>query len=169
MREPDFVIGPKDRPYIWRWFLTPWSGHEVDPAKPHWLDWFKLRCPHVYLHNVKRSDDDRALHDHPWANLSIVLLGGYYEHVPLHPVGHAEGWDRRERRIWRGPGSIVWRRAYQAHRLEIMKGAPHETWTLFLTGPKVREWGFWCPLGWRHWKEFTAPSNSGEAGRGCGE
>lgn len=31
------------------------------------------------IHNVKRSDHDRALHDHPWHNASLVLRGGYWE------------------------------------------------------------------------------------------
>ena len=31
------------------------------------------------VHKVKRSDHDRALHDHPWVNASVVLSGGYWE------------------------------------------------------------------------------------------
>jgi hypothetical protein len=34
----------------------------------------------VYLHHFLRSDDDRALHDHPWINLSLLLDGCYLEH-----------------------------------------------------------------------------------------
>lgn len=34
------------------------------------------------VHKVKRSDHDRALHDHPWVNASIVLSGGYWEVSP---------------------------------------------------------------------------------------
>lgn len=34
------------------------------------------------VHKVLRSDEDRALHDHPWQNASIVLDGGYWEVVP---------------------------------------------------------------------------------------
>ena len=35
----------------------------------------------VYLHHFLRSDDDRALHDQPWWNLSILLDGEYTEHT----------------------------------------------------------------------------------------
>jgi len=42
-------------------------------------------------------------------------------------------------------------------------------WTLFMTGRRCREWGFWCPQGWRHWRIFASPSNKGEVGIGCGE
>lgn len=34
------------------------------------------------VHEVKRSDSDRALHDHPWGNMSLVLSGGYWEVLP---------------------------------------------------------------------------------------
>lgn len=34
------------------------------------------------VHHVLRSDHDRALHDHPWHNASIVLSGGYWEVMP---------------------------------------------------------------------------------------
>lgn len=41
-------------------------------------------------------------------------------------------------------------------------------WTLFVTGPVMRQWGFHCPdKGWRHWKEFTAEGKPGEIGPGC--
>lgn len=63
-RPPDFVIGGAERPYLLRWWLIP-------------------RNPvfNVYLHQFMRSDDDRALHDHPWANCSVLLRGAYTEHT----------------------------------------------------------------------------------------
>lgn len=33
----------------------------------------------IYLHKFLRSDHDRALHDHPWNFVSIILKGGYWE------------------------------------------------------------------------------------------
>lgn len=57
------------------------------------------------------------------------------------------------------------RRATFTHRIELTNGP---VWTLFLTGPKVREWGFHCPQEWRHWTFFTNPKDGGQAtGRGC--
>lgn len=63
-RAPDVVIGEVHRPYLLRWWVIP-------------------RNPvfNVYLHRFMRSDDDRALHDHPWSNLSILLRGSYGEHT----------------------------------------------------------------------------------------
>ena len=136
-RKPDFQIGGKKRPYIDRWYVIP-------------------RNPlfNTYIHHMQRDDDDRALHDHPWWNLSIILSGGYFEHMP----------DRVE---WRGVGQWVLRRASAAHRLALKDHV--NSWSLFITGPRIREWGFWCKHGWVHWKDFTDPSDSGAIGPGCGE
>jgi hypothetical protein len=134
-RAPDFVIGDPADPYLRRWWLIPRNSRF-----------------NVYLHEFRHSDDDRAMHDHPWWNISILLKGRYLERMP-------------GRNLIRRRGSVIFRRAEQLHRIEIR---PDETcWTLFITGPRVREWGFACPSGWRHWKEFTSPKNKGEVGRGC--
>ena len=65
----------------------------------------------------------------------------------------------------RAAGSIVTRKATDAHRLEIPEGG--RAVSLFITGPKLREWGFHCPNGWRHWREFVDERDSGQVGRGC--
>lgn len=139
VRPPDFIIGGTDNPYILRWWVIP-----------------RNRFFNVYLHKIMRSDDERALHDHPWWNLSIVLRGGYEEIMPRATK-------------WRGPGSVVLRRATAAHRLviPIRNGGIRFCWSLFITGPKIRDWGFHCPQGWRHWKIFVAESDTGNIGKGC--
>jgi hypothetical protein len=71
---------------------------------------------------------------------------------------------------WRKRFSIAFRRAEHRHRVVLKKdlyGSPIPCWTLVITGPRVREWGFWCPRGFVHWKAFTKSKNSGEVGRGC--
>lgn len=139
-RPPDFVIGGTERPYIRRWWIIP-----------------RNRRFNIYLHQILRDDDDRALHDHPWWNISIILRGGYVEVMPS---------GQKRRRV----GQVVIRRAEAAHRLVLMKGADGSAipcWSLFITGPRVREWGFWCPKGWRHWREFVDTRDSGAVGRGC--
>lgn len=143
---PDFKVGGAE-PYLLRWYLLPRNR------------WFN-----VYYHVFLRSDEDRALHDHMYVNVSIVLTGGYWEH-------RADG-SRR----WIKPGSILIRRPTTAHRIELesewypsdlWKGPPVSASTLFITGPRVREWGFHCPKGWRHWKDFVSKEDPGARGRGC--
>jgi hypothetical protein len=110
----------------------------------------------IYLHHFLRSDDDRALHDHPWWNVSILLRGSYVEHtIAAGGVEHAERYEA---------GAMKWRLATSAHRVELAAGA---CWSLFITGPVIREWGFHCPRGWRHWKKFVSDRDSGQIGAGC--
>src|ERR1700741_276978 len=128
-RAPDFVIGGGGRPYLYRWWLI--ARHKI---------------LNIYLHRFMRSDDDRALHDHPWANLSVVLDGAYLEHTI------AAGGIHQRRAMF--PGDWRLRPSGRiAHRIELYCG---DCWSLFITGPTYREWGFHCPeQGWIHWKEFT--------------
>ena len=152
-RVPDHVIGSIDDPYLLRWYVIP-------------------RNPvfNIYFHRFMRSDDDRALHDHPWWNLSWVLHGKYFEYRPVDPKRPAG----QSYSVLRRPGALVFRRAKDAHRVALISGPGGRewpAWTLFITGPKIRAWGFWCPGGWRHWKRYTEETRPGvsEIGAGCGE
>lgn len=133
-RKPDFVIG---NDYLRCWWVIP---------RNPWCN--------VYLHDIRKSDDDRALHDHPWPNTSFLIAGGYIEHTPHQSFA-------------RVAGDVVTRPAEALHRLEVLPGM--SAISLFITGPKVREWGFACPQGWVNWKDFTNPDDSSQTGRGCGE
>lgn len=135
-RSPDVCIGGARNPYLMRWHVIP-----------------RNLFFNIYLHNIVRDDDDRALHDHPWHSLGIMMMGEYQEHLP----GNVS-------RIVRA-GSVTFRKATHAHRLELIDGA--EVWTLFITGPKIRSWGFHCPKGWVHWRKFTNPTDSSLIGAGC--
>ena len=139
-REPDFLIGPPDDPYMERWFLIP--------RNPEF---------NVYYHRIRHDDDDRALHDHPWASISIMC------HGQLEEIVHDDDRLIGSRIVTKG--DVVFRSPLEAHRLKIVDG-PAET--LFITGPRVREWGFHCPKGWVDWRDFVG-ENPGEVGRGCGE
>jgi hypothetical protein len=158
-RKPDFIVGAAnpDGAYLHRWFVIP---------RNRWLN--------VYLHQFLRDDDDRALHDHPWWSASLMLGGAYIEHTI-----DAGGIHRRELIL---AGALRFRGATHAHRIELVRGgfwlrqAPDAAptpialpcWTLFITGPRLRRWGFHCPKeGWIPWESFTAAGQPGEAGPGC--
>lgn len=143
-REPDFVIGDDRDPYLKRWWLIP-----------------RNPLVNVYLHQILRSDEDRALHDHPWPFLSLMLGGSYIEHTIRAGGIHV----RREYE----PGSLRLRLAHTAHRLEVPP--TRWCWTLVITGPRIRRWGFHCPeRGWVHWRQFTDAATGGATvGRGCEE
>jgi hypothetical protein len=138
-RPPDFVVGSTEDPYLKRWWLIPRNSFF-----------------NVYLHRFLHSDEDRALHDHPYANVSALLDGAYTE------VTIAAGGVER-RRVY-AVGAVKFRRAATAHRIVLHAGP---CWTLFVTGPRLREWGFHCPRGWRRWQDFVSPLGKGQIGRGC--
>lgn len=160
MRRPaDFTIGGQLSPYLLRWYVTPWSGAYRNTLPAQRTAWQRLvfALPAIYVHEFRRSDDDRALHDHPWVNASILISGTYTEHtISAGGVHH---------RTTRAPGDIVLRRSTAAHRVEITPGTRCRT--LFITGPRVRDWGFHCPHGWRPWREFVAADDRGAVGKGC--
>lgn len=110
------------------------------------------RFINLYLHKFLRSDDDRALHDHPWWFISFLIQGQYREILPTST-------------ILRHQFSLAFRRAKHIHRVELIDNEP--CYTLVLTGRKIRKWGFWCPQGFIPYDIFTKPHNTGEIGRGC--
>lgn len=140
-----FTIGGDENPYLRRWFVTP-RGEG---------------CA-TFLHQFLRDDDNRALHDHPWHSVSIILSGGYIDHTP-------------DGAFLRSAGDVLMREPLSRHRVELLRAendAPVVSWTLFLVGPRVREWGFWCPDGgserFVHWKDFTTGEHGERIGAGCG-
>ncbi len=104
------------------------------------------------VHHILRSDLDRELHDHPFWYVSLVLRGGYTEETP-------DG-----RKIWYGPGALLFRSAASLHRLEIPAG--ESAWTLVLRGPIERVWGFATDLGWVPWRDFVPVGQTEPMGAG---
>lgn len=154
-RSYNVAIGGDFAPYLLRWYLIP-----------------RNRFLNVYLHVFMRDDEDSAPHDHPWWSVSL-LLGQLVNSVDggaaisrdthMREVYRDRNGVDRERKV--GFGDLVFRGARFAHRMIVPKP---RTATLFITGPRIRSWGFLCPSGWRHWKEFTATDEHGRM-RGCGE
>ena len=95
----------------------------------------------IFLHKFLKGDPD-DVHDHPWPYATLILKGGYWEHVPLG--NYVEVRDHNgnmiTKKIWRGPGHFRICKAESFHRIELEPGV--ECWTLFMPGPQRREWGF---------------------------
>lgn len=132
---------------------------------PYMLRWWKIKRNaffNIYYHNVRRSDDDRALHDHPWWNFSIVLVGSYFEHCIKEGGVHT--------RTKYEPGAVRFRSSGKlAHRLELERwpdsypdhiaGMEKPVFTIFITGPVLRRWGFHHQTRWvdaYEWDQFLA-------------
>lgn len=139
--------GSDTGPYLVRWSLTTPFGD-------------------IKLHHILRSDEERDLHDHPWSFVSLILWGGYWEHTAEFVFGDPR-YDYRDsvsglpstRRTWHGPGSILRRPAPSPHRLELPRG--RSAWTLVITGPRTREWGFRTICGWLPWNEYARGKQEG--------
>src|SRR5579859_3141348 len=119
-REPDVTLAPDgvDKPYLYRWHIRK------DNA-----------LGNIYFHmQVDHDPLTRPLHDHPWDNSSVILAGGYIEHMQIDPP-HSRIWTVR-----RHVGEMIFRHGRTAHRLELPKNVPY-TLTQFVTGPKNRDWG----------------------------
>lgn len=97
--------------------------------------WFPFN---VFLHNFHKGDLD-DLHDHPWPYFTIILRGGYWEHTPRG-------------RFWRAPGHFRFQTPRSLHRIELEPGV--SAWTLFIPGPKLREWGFIVNGAWMHCDKY---------------
>jgi hypothetical protein len=146
-----------------------------------YMDRFVLQTPwfEVRLHHILRSDDDRALHDHPFSFTSLLLTGGYREVRPVAkfpadvPYGalvwgypptafidliaqHTAEHERYRQAAADGPHEVV-----EIPRFSLVRRRAENAhrlildrpvWTLVLAGPRGREWGFYVPgLGWlRH-------------------
>lgn len=174
-RPHDFAIGPPDDRYLLRWIVTPWANYDRNSAPRNAWEAFKRRAPAIYVHRFRHDDEDRALHDHPWNNASIVLTCGYWEVVPQDPLRPAG----ETKKVFRPEGSVTFRRAEDAHRVVLLRRYPSEKMvpraemesveavTIFLLWFRRREFGFHCPKGWVHWKVFTDARDRGATGRGC--
>ena len=108
----------------------------------------------VFLHKFLKSDPD-DVHDHPWPYATLILKGGYWEWIPhFDTVGRKTG----EYQVWRGPGHFRISKANSFHRIEL---DPDITaWTLFMPGPKQRDWGFLVKNKWIQWEQYLKQRKS---------
>lgn len=89
----------------------------------------------IYLHRFW-ADDIEGLHDHPWANISILISGAYNEEVPSIN-GQTTTMHRRPLKP-----AVIFRKATLSHRITLPEGQ-QGSWSLFIRFRRVREWGFW--------------------------
>lgn len=132
-------------PYLARWYLIGNRPKVDDHGNP--IGVVKKDAFQVLLHHFFRGDHDGELHSHPWRwAVAIVLAGGYTEERRV-------GDSVIVRRC--GPGTINVIHADDYHRVDLL-GA--ESWSIFITGPKVADWYFWCRnrLARAPWRPFLA-------------
>lgn len=143
-------------------FLT-WGEKLGDPECPYMQRWvINFRLFSIRVHRWWRSDDKRAQHDHPWWFITWIIKGSYTDWgrwVCQHCKGSGR-YPRASKRICSGCGgrggdqtlrkeflkrwSIRYRPANHIHTVDVTPGG---CWTIMLTGPDKKDWGFYIPRG----------------------
>lgn len=146
---PDLTIAPDGGEYLYRW-------HMIRRNK---------EC-NVYFHIQVASDPERPLHDHPWDNTSVLLAGGYEETIDEFPeVPEAFKLVKSIYTVRRKKGDVIHRPASWAHRLILPAEVPY-TMSLFTTGPKIRDWGFWENGEFKPFQEITVETEGHSSWKG---
>lgn len=110
------------RPYLDRYYAL-W---------PDSVDRERKDIPFNILIHRFHTSDDPVIHSHPWNfSFSIILKGGYWEHLPDKTI-----WRRRF--SWR----LMRHGKSDLHWVEIPKGQEGKVWTLFVRGRTISSWGF---------------------------
>lgn len=110
---------------------------------PGYMDRYILQMGNggmIRIHRILREDHDRHLHDHPFGFTSYIVRGGYTEETERGVVRYTRG-------------AVLRRAATHAHRLLHVEP---NTWTLVVTGPLIRDWGFWTAEGWVAHRDYFA-------------
>lgn len=159
---------PKDyKPRMPRLFRRLTLIHDGEPFLDRWgIVWDRLGG--FYVHHIVGPDPGMDLHDHPWSFVTVVLRGGYFEHVlesrqamesvaEVSRIGRYWGW--REVIDVTKPNGIRTRRLPSVHRMPLhlahrIVAVDRNTWTLVLRGPTRREWGFFPPYRWVPWTKY---------------
>jgi hypothetical protein len=125
-------------------FLDRFLKHKIIKncnKEPYLSRWYFYRSPNfaTYLHKFHRSDEDRALHDHPGSFISVILWRGYNEITEglsgecpyckggsimmFAPCSKCRGSGKKityvKKRKW--PGMILYRPATWRHRVELLR------------------------------------------------
>jgi len=137
LRDPSYmpkrwaeVIMSRDgsKPYLIRYHVMNTRAIENNAFLNKWFWWASFR---LTVHNTLRSDEDSALHDHPWVWASWILSGGYIERT-------------LEGDFVRNPGHLRFRshRAFHSLILDPAHIEQKEVWSIFFMGPHRHQWGF---------------------------
>lgn len=106
----------------------------------------------LYVHDIHEPDEIVSVgHSHPFGFLSLIVRGGYVEHV-WHTDGDTRVLREENREHGRGGINLFPRGARMAHSITSVR--PY-TKTLVLAGPRKDSWGWFVPgRGVVHWSTY---------------
>lgn len=177
-RHPDGGSFHDQREHGWPRRRVIWSCERE--KGPLLTRYFLLRTPFVavYLHHLHASDEDRALHDHPWSFITFLLSSGYFEWTPgpqtsgprFRAVPGRDGWWHVEDTGHSDPVKGRWLVGHyhdglpdpqgMAERDAAYKNDRHGSWR---ESKPVRTWRprfsiLWRPAEWQHRLELVRPT-----------
>lgn len=137
MQTPYLHIEKDGKVYMERyWLFNSYQrgAEQQERSKYRW-------CPfNVRIHWIRRADEDRHLHDHPWNARTFILRGGYLEQrVDGKPIQRSTGVSARLN-------------FGEFHRITQVQ--PGGAWTLFVSGPYRGTWGFLVDGVKIKWREY---------------
>lgn len=152
---PHETIKIDGEPYLTRYYITGKNDRKVGEGRS------------IFLHQFHSSDQGRELHNHPYAGTSYILKGGYYEER-MYGMGKADVNGEYSEftevtRTWYAPGAVNEIQLNAFHRTDLGESG-EECWTLFITGDRVKSWGFIN----RETKEFFVYMDKNEVREGSG-
>lgn len=116
------IYGKDGVMYMGRWWLfNPYPAQDT----PHRKWQFPIS---IRIHHIKREDDDRHLHDHPW-NARTIIIKGWYTEI-------REDYEVIDREV----GATARLNFGEYHRITSV--SKEGAWTIFITGKYRGTWGF---------------------------
>ncbi len=155
MRTPYFHLpSNEDSSYMARyWLFNPYDRVTNVPR------WAPLIPFSIRVHHIKRADNERHMHDHPWNARTIILRGWYVEQrkVDRLPAMEAlfEAAGGKPDRVQRGirvRGDTARLGFEEYHRITQVN--PGGVWTLFISWRWRGVWGFLVDGRKVPWREY---------------
>lgn len=143
------IIKREGEPYLRRFYITP---RRLDKSGADTESYMGFG---IYLHYFYRGDEDKELHNHPWKRaVSFILTGGYIEE-------RRNEFDKVVCNFVR-PRTLNIIRGSDFHRI-IKNPKVDHVWTLFITGERYQDWGFWDRESGKYTpeKDFVNQSDQG--------
>lgn len=149
----------EDPSYMGRWWV--FNAYDRATNVPRWAPLIPFS---IRVHHIKRADNERHLHDHPWNARTIILRGWYEEerligqNVDIVPTeDDPVYWARLTfadviEQATRKPGDTATLGFGQYHR--ISRVSDGGVWTLFISWRWRGVWGFLVDGAKVPWREY---------------
>ena len=167
------LVAGRRKPQLPRLLRRLTLSHDGEPFLERWgLVWDRLGG--VYIHHIAAADPGMDLHDHPFAFVTIVVRGGYFERYcdtrqaalrpevvrgPRHLDHEGRYWGWRKIGDITQPNCVRRRRLPSVHFMPLhiahqIEAVDKNTWTIVLRGPTRRRWGFYDRGRWVDWEAY---------------